>query len=65
MGQTSSYVKEEGRLDDIAHASSTLLPDVAKKAMSAVPIQMKSIFMVYDLDFRDFLGTHEDVAGEP
>lgn len=48
-------------LDNIAAAASKLL---RKEAISIVLEAMNSVCTVYDVNFRDFLETQEDVEGE-
>lgn len=49
--------------DNTVPAVSTLFPDAGKEVMSIVLDMMKLVGMVYDVDFRDLLVAHEDVAG--
>lgn len=55
-------MNEEELLDDKAFASSTLLADAVKEAMSVLLDEMKSNCMLNDLDFWDPLEAHEAVA---
>lgn len=48
-------MKEEDLLDDIAAACSTLLPDAGEEVISTVPDEIKSVCMIYDVEFWDFL----------
>lgn len=61
----SSIAKDDGLLDDITSASSTLLPDAKKEGIPIVQDEMKSDWQVYDADLSDFLELHEDLASNP
>lgn len=49
-------------LDNNAPPSSTQFSEAAEEAMSLVPDEMKSVCMFHDVEFRDLLEAHEDVA---
>lgn len=59
-----SDVRKEDVLDDVASASSTLLTDAEKDAMSIVLVEMKCVCAVYDVDFQVLSEAHENVACE-
>lgn len=51
-------------VNEIVPPVSTSLPEVANEAFSVVLEAVISVCTVYDVDFRDFVETHEDVMGE-
>lgn len=44
-------------------AASIILQEAVNEAMSVVPESMKYVCTVWDVDVRDLLETHEEVAG--
>lgn len=62
--QLSFDMKEKDVVNGIVPAASTSLPEEANKAISVVFEALKSVFVFYIVDFRNFIEIHEDVSGE-
>lgn len=57
-------MKEEDVLNEIASATTILLLDAAKDAMSIILDEIKSVCMVYNVEFPNLVEGHENVAIE-
>lgn len=64
MASLLTFIRCEGRrhIGRYTTSSSTLLPSAAMEDISVGQDKKKSVYMVSDVDFRNLLEAHEDVA---